>query len=653
MTRYCIRGGAGDRLKREKPRLASPNTLRGEYHRNLMSLTSVPTIDLNMGYQALLFCPDEKTARTVTQVLSELDFAVIACAEPFAAVKKLMGERFDAVVVDCDNEQNATLLFKSARNAANNQSSLAVAVVEGQAGVAKAFRMGANLVLTKPINVEQAKGTLRVARGLLRKGEAAKSAATAAPKPVPSPAASQPLSPATPRAESLPPQNKPPQPVVVASASAVTASGTTGSGALPAAENASSRAVKVPGQPSAPKTAAQTPRKIVADSSAPILIDPETGEVKAEEPQPKKSPLSSPEFPAPPANFGFAPKPSSSSAASAAAPAREKKVSAESGAELPASVAQSASVAEQEVPGALKDESSTSAPTLAFGALAGNDDKPSSRSKLLIVLVVLLLLAAAGYLASTQFGGKIKLPSWVGTQLGTIQGAVSKTSSAQAPRPAAPAVPAQSKTPDAAPQIEPIQVSPEKPSSAVGQVEQSQPGPIGAVVKPPKVSDSTPVARSAGSASAAAPPIVVKNSRSSPVRRPTPVSDAPPPVVAGMSASTDSESIADLAGKSASPTPVLEAPSISQGLTQGVVLKKVQPKYPAAALQMRIEGPVRLLATITKDGGISAVKILHGDPQLARAAADAVKQWKYKPYSLNGEPVEIQTEITVDFKLPQ
>src|ERR1022692_1841908 len=133
-----------------------------------------------MGYQALLFCPDEKTARTVTQVLSELDFAVIPCTEPFAAVKKLMGEHFDAVVVDCDNEQNATLLFKSARNAPNNQSALAVAVVEGQAGVAKAFRIGANLVLTKPINVEQAKGTLRVARGLLRKSEAAKPATAAA-----------------------------------------------------------------------------------------------------------------------------------------------------------------------------------------------------------------------------------------------------------------------------------------------------------------------------------------------------------------------------------------------------------------------------------------------------------------------------------------
>ena len=113
-----------------------------------------------MGYQALLFCPDEKTARTVTQVLSELEFTIEACIEPFAAVKKLMGQHFDAVVVDCDNEQNATLLFKSARNSTSNQGSLAVAVVEGQAGVAKAFRIGANLVLTKPINIEQAKGTL-------------------------------------------------------------------------------------------------------------------------------------------------------------------------------------------------------------------------------------------------------------------------------------------------------------------------------------------------------------------------------------------------------------------------------------------------------------------------------------------------------------
>src|SRR5258708_24846030 len=122
-----------------------------------------------MSYQSLLFCPDEKTARTVTQVLTELEFAVEPCSEPFAAVKKLMGEHFDAIVVDCDNEQNATLLFKSARNSTSNQASLAVAVVAGQAGLAKSFLIGANLVLTQPVNVEQTKGTLPVATRPLRK----------------------------------------------------------------------------------------------------------------------------------------------------------------------------------------------------------------------------------------------------------------------------------------------------------------------------------------------------------------------------------------------------------------------------------------------------------------------------------------------------
>src|ERR1700693_2582875 len=137
-----------------------------------------------MGYQALLFCPDEKLARVVNQVFSELDFTVELVHEPFAAVKKLMSQRYDAVVVDCENEQNASLLFKSARNSSSNQSSLAIALVEGQSGVAKSYRIGANLVLTKPINVEQAKGTLRVARGLLRKNQdaaAASAASEAAP----------------------------------------------------------------------------------------------------------------------------------------------------------------------------------------------------------------------------------------------------------------------------------------------------------------------------------------------------------------------------------------------------------------------------------------------------------------------------------------
>jgi len=130
-----------------------------------------------MSFRSLLFCQDEKTARVVTQVLSELDFTVETAHESFAAVRRLSEEQFHALVVDCQNEQDAALLFKAARNSAHNNGSLSVAVVEGQAGVAKAFRIGANLVLTKPVNVEQSKGTLRVARGLLKKTQAKPAAA--------------------------------------------------------------------------------------------------------------------------------------------------------------------------------------------------------------------------------------------------------------------------------------------------------------------------------------------------------------------------------------------------------------------------------------------------------------------------------------------
>ncbi len=110
----------------------------------------------------------------------------------------------------------------------------------------------------------------------------------------------------------------------------------------------------------------------------------------------------------------------------------------------------------------------------------------------------------------------------------------------------------------------------------------------------------------------------------------------------------------DLVGaESSAPQPILQTLNISQGVSQGLLLKKVQPTYPRNALQMRIEGAVELMATISKTGDISHIKVLSGDSQLTRAAAEAVKQWKYKPYLLNGEPVEIQTQITINFKLPK
>ena len=77
----------------------------------------------------------------------------------------------------------------------------------------------------------------------------------------------------------------------------------------------------------------------------------------------------------------------------------------------------------------------------------------------------------------------------------------------------------------------------------------------------------------------------------------------------------------------------------------------IAPKYPPEAGQARIEGTVVLLAVIRKDGTVEDVRVESGLPVLAQAAIEAVKQWRYRPYLLNGEPVEINSQITINFTL--
>ncbi len=90
---------------------------------------------------------------------------------------------------------------------------------------------------------------------------------------------------------------------------------------------------------------------------------------------------------------------------------------------------------------------------------------------------------------------------------------------------------------------------------------------------------------------------------------------------------------------------------VSQGVTQGLLIRKIQPTYPPLARQARIQGSVLLQAEISKDGSIQNLRLISGHPMLAPAAIEAVKQWRYKPYILNGEPVEVETQITVNFTL--
>ena len=90
---------------------------------------------------------------------------------------------------------------------------------------------------------------------------------------------------------------------------------------------------------------------------------------------------------------------------------------------------------------------------------------------------------------------------------------------------------------------------------------------------------------------------------------------------------------------------------ISQGVTRGLLIQKIEPQYPPLARAARVQGDVVLSAVIDTNGQITNLQLVSGHPMLVPAAIAAVKQWRYKPYLLNGQPVEVETTITVIFSL--
>jgi protein TonB len=139
--------------------------------------------------------------------------------------------------------------------------------------------------------------------------------------------------------------------------------------------------------------------------------------------------------------------------------------------------------------------------------------------------------------------------------------------------------------------------------------------------------------------------------------------DEPPPsantgVMGGVAGGVPGGQMGGVIGGIISSTPVavpkVATPQkirVSQGVSEGLLLHKVTPNYPPLAKQARIQGSVVLQATIGKDGSIQNLRVMSGHPMLTQAALDAVRQWKYKPYVLNGEPVEVETQITVKFHM--
>jgi len=143
--------------------------------------------------------------------------------------------------------------------------------------------------------------------------------------------------------------------------------------------------------------------------------------------------------------------------------------------------------------------------------------------------------------------------------------------------------------------------------------------------------------------------------------------EAPPPmpatggVVGGVPGGIPGGQMGGVIGSIVSATSNLSAPKfapvtpqrvrISQGVTRGLLIHKVEPAYPPLARAARVQGDVVLSAVIDVNGQITNLQLVSGHPMLVPAALAAVKEWRYKPYLLNGQPVEVETTITVIFSL--
>jgi CheY-like chemotaxis protein len=122
-----------------------------------------------MSLKSLVLSSDEKVVRLLRRVLSDLEITIDFCAHHDEALRKLTRQRFEAVIVDCDEGQSAAAVLKAVRTSPANKRAIAVAIAAGNTNLHSAFDMGAHFVLYKPLSAERSKASFRAARALMKR----------------------------------------------------------------------------------------------------------------------------------------------------------------------------------------------------------------------------------------------------------------------------------------------------------------------------------------------------------------------------------------------------------------------------------------------------------------------------------------------------
>jgi protein TonB len=526
----------------------------------------------------------------------------VTCERPLdgaSAAQKLNSHSFDLVLVDCENLPAAKLIFDVCRRGNNGNNPVPIAIVDGRAGLPTAFRLGAELILTKPVAKDQARTTIRTAVSRVRKD--------------------------VPANETAPEQSaNPAMPSAVTTSVVVPSTVKTEEHALAAAVSSELTSFADPA-PVAPPAVART-----ATLSAPPLttkmrsaIDEDEDEIDAQPTAPRLDPPSAPSLALPPS----LPKSSSAPAVAAdskpAPPAKpfEDPVLAE----LEESELKS-SRPDKAVPH--RNTAESAAPV--FSSYQQPQQKKRGPLAALLVLVIAGAALYAAWMVQPGFRALARL------QIDRVLALVGIASPRQSPPPAP---------------------HPAKPSVQPVAAKSSAPAPESAADPNQRQSSGPDSAAAPTATSAAATPVQPVAASDTKVATPTSAATAAPaPVVAKPEVGKPADSKKDAA---AAPLSAAQLPGENSAIilsSKGAerrLAHTVQPNFPVEARgQAQAQGTVVLKEVVDENGKVEGLRLVEGNAALATAAIQAVKQWRYRPYVRDGKAQPFQTIVIVDFQRP-
>jgi len=555
-----------------------------------------------MDLRALLFTADGSSSATLCQILTDLGIGAEICSEILVAAQRLASEKYDAIIVDWDLEEEATRLLKTARQ--QKALSLNLALVRDEGAIARAWQQGANSVIRKPIDSAQAHETLSTARDLIlsrrtdQRQKESRNLAEALPRE-----ASAAEEPAAPKAGFL--------------AQSMTRS------AFEAEEK-----ISKPDTPGELRwQAARGPASLEGQESEAKEVQPvskqrwdEVKNIFRENPAPESAPSAE------------------------AGPAQESAKTQD------ATGIFSSLPEEHEAPAS--PESSAPPRYLVFAMTA-----------CVVVAGALYVWAPGGsYLGrvSSAFHAlTAKARAMVAHPESTGTTAASEAALSAATKPS------EETMPDAVPVVS-TDVDPSKIQIIETKVIPKPGAQQPVITEPPPDSDQAKALAQAQSPPPPQPEISsAPIAAAEPGPQPTPKAVPAPVSPLPSGARTAENSLPPSDGRvgviipdSLRTTPApstassVETFMVSEPTAMSWLLRRVDPQYPAQALPQRLEGTVVLQAWIAKDGTVRDLKLVKGYFLLGRAAIDAVKQWTFKPYVQNGKAMDFQTSITVPFKYP-